>query len=235
MRTLVIIPTYNEKDNIFFVLQKIILLYHEAIDVLVVDDNSPDGTAEQVATLQHSYSSIFLLKRVGKIGLASAYIDGFTYAIEHDYDVVIQMDADLSHDPLYIKNFLEQITHHDVVVGSRYMKGGGVKAWSLFRRVLSFLGNFYAQIILGMSTRDLTGGYNCWRMNTLKNMGLRNIRSQGYSFQIELKYKAHISNASLFEIPIIFSDRTSGKSKFSKYIFFEAMWRVWWMRLFIGR
>jgi dolichol-phosphate mannosyltransferase len=230
MRKLVIIPTYNEKQNIEPVIRQILALKIPQLDILVIDDNSPDDTAKVVDELKKTLPGIFLIKRAGKLGLGTAYITGFKWAIRHEYDAMVEMDADLSHDPKALNNLFVQAEKHDFVIGSRYVKGGGVVNWPFKRRLLSKLGSLYARAILGVKIHDFTGGYNLWKKEILKRIGLNDIKSEGYSFQIEMKYRAVKAGFKFTEVPIIFNDRVNGKSKMSARIFKEAIWRVWWLR-----
>jgi dolichol-phosphate mannosyltransferase len=239
VKTLVIIPTYNELENIARLFEGLGRAYSEApwaFDVLVVDDNSPDGTAAAVKALQASADRprIRLLEREGKGGLASAYLAGFELAKREGYEAVVEMDADLSHDPGQLPAILTALADHDFAIGSRYVAGGGVTGWGALRRFMSRGGGLFSQIILGCPIRDLTGGYNAWRMTALDAIGLGLIISKGYSFQVELKYRALRKGRSYMEVPIIFADRTHGKSKMSKEIFFEAIKNVIVLRKSVG-
>jgi dolichol-phosphate mannosyltransferase len=231
-KTLIIIPTYNEKENI----AELIPLIFETLPqthILVVDDNSPDGTGDIVEGLIRATYPVQLniLRRAGKLGLGTAYIAGFKWALERDYDLVFEMDADFSHDPKYLPAFIAMSASHDLVLGSRYVPGGGVRNWGMIRQFISRGGSFYARTILGLSIRDLTGGFKCFRREVLKNIGLDQIKSNGYSFQIEMTYRAACKGYRIGETPIIFEDRTAGKSKMSRKIFLEAITMVWRLRL----
>ena len=228
---LIIIPTYNERDNIEALLA-LITRTDPAAHILIVDDNSPDRTYEIVEGLMQSVypGQLFLLKRAGKMGLGTAYIAGFKWALPRDYDYVFEMDADFSHDPKYLPDFLAAIQTHDVVLGSRYVSGGGVKNWGVIRKFISRGGSLYARTILGLSLRDLTGGFKCFRREVLEAIDLDGIRSNGYSFQIEMTYRAKCKGFRIVETPIIFEDRTAGKSKMSRKIFLEAVLMVWKLR-----
>jgi len=228
-KTLVIIPTYNEAGNIVRLIHKI----HETapdFSILVIDDNSADGTADAVTGLMEADKRVHLLKRPGKLGLGTAYITGFKWALEHGYDYVFEMDADFSHNPAHIPQFVEAIKEADLVLGSRYVPGGGVVNWPLFRRIISKGGSLYSRTILGLPYKDLTGGYKMFRRSTLEKIGLDQVGSEGYSFQIELTYRAHKLGLKIVETPIIFEERQEGYSKMSKKIFLEAVIRVWQMR-----
>jgi len=229
---LIIIPTYNESDNIEKLLD-LISRTDPAAHVLIVDDNSPDRTYEIVERLmQTSYPGrLFLLKRAGKLGLGTAYIAGFKWALARDYDYIFEMDADFSHDPKYLPAFLAAIEKNDLVLGSRYVPGGGVKNWGLLRKFISRGGSLYARTILGLSLRDLTGGFKCFRRQVLEAIDLDSVKSNGYSFQIEMTYRARCQGFRICETPIVFEDRTAGKSKMSRKIFLEAVLMVWKLRL----
>ena len=231
MQTLVIIPTYNERENIEALLTQV-LQQQADVHVLVVDDNSPDLTSELVEEFGRSKypGQVHLLKRPGKLGLGTAYVDGFRWALSHSYDYVVQMDADFSHNPIYLPDFLKEIQQSDVVLGSRYIPGGGVKGWGLLRQLISKGGNIYARTILRLPFRDLTGGYKCFRREVLEAIGLDEIRARGYAFQIETTYRAICKGFTVTEIPIVFEDRIRGKSQFSFHIFLEAVAIVWRLR-----
>ena len=227
MNPLIIIPTYNEVDNIYSIVSQI----NDVLDgveysLLIVDDNSNDGTKDEIAKLQEKYSNIMILNRVGKLGLASAYIQGFKLGIEKGFDAFIQMDADFSHNPKYLIDMLKELENHDVVIGSRNIKGGSVLGWSFLRNFISKGGSLYSKLILGCPINDLTGGFNAWKKEILEKINLDMIISKGYSFQIEMKYKAYKKEAKIKEFPIIFEDRKMGNSKMSKSIFFEALLNI---------
>lgn len=229
---LIIIPTYNEKDNV----EKLLALITQtdpAAHILIVDDNSPDRTYEVIEGLmQEKYPGrLHLLKRAGKLGLGTAYIAGFKWALARDYDYIFEMDADFSHDPKYLPDFLAAIQKNDLVLGSRYVPGGGVKNWGFLRRLISQGGSFYARTILGLSLRDLTGGFKCFRREVLAAIDLDGIKSNGYSFQIEMTYRASRKGFRIAETPIVFEDRQVGQSKMSRKIFIEAVVMVWRLRL----
>lgn len=222
----IIIPTYNEKENLKKLLPQIFDLNIEGLSVLVVDDNSPDGTGELVEELKKDNLSLDVLHREQKMGLGRAYVAGFKEALARGADYIFEMDADLSHDPKYLPNFLEEIKKADLVLGSRYIKGGGVSNWNLLRRLISRFGNIYARNILWMRPHDLTGGYKCYRRQVLEKIGLDELSSVGYNFQIETTYKAYKLGFKIVETPIIFTERAEGKSKFSPKIMLESFWRV---------
>ncbi|MCF7801243.1 MAG: polyprenol monophosphomannose synthase [Candidatus Marinimicrobia bacterium] len=228
---LTIIPTYNEKENVPKVIDRILKLPVQT-DILIIDDNSPDGTADLVRQVQQEHDEIKLLERPGKLGLGTAYVAGFKYAIEHGYETVVQMDGDFSHDPAELLNFLKQIEKYDLVIGSRYIQGISVINWPLSRLMLSYFASVYIRVITGMPVRDGTGGFKCWRVEFLKELNLDTVRSNGYSFQVEMNFRAWRKRPDkVKEIPIIFVDRTVGQSKMSRAIVYEAIYRVWQLRL----
>ena len=228
MKVLIVVPTYNEIENISPFIQRLFQIIPDYVNILVVDDNSPDGTGKTVELLLSDYPNrLFLMAREGKQGLASAYIAGFHWGLSRDYDVFLEMDADFSHKPEYIPEMLEQIKTYDVVIGSRNIKGGGVEGWPLLRNMISKGGSLYSQLVLSCPVKDLTGGFTMWRKAALEKIGLDTIISKGYSFQIEMKFKAYQSGCSIKEIPIVFVDRKYGNSKMSKKIFMEALVNIW--------
>ncbi len=229
MKSIIIIPTYNEKENISEIIPAV---FAQAPDVhiLVVDDHSPDGTAEVVKSLQSKCPALHLLSRAGKEGLGRAYIAGFQWALERGYDFIVEMDADLSHRPQDLPALLKAGETHDYVIGSRYTEGGGTENWTWMRKLISRGGSFYSRMILGVPIRDWTGGFNGWRAPVLRALDLPTIRSNGYSFQIELKYKAAKKGYKFIEVPIRFVDRKAGQSKMSGKIVIEAFYRVWQIR-----
>lgn len=227
---LVIIPTYNELENIQNIVPDI-LSRDERLQVLVVDDNSPDGTADAVRTLMNGNGDrVHLLEREKKMGLGTAYVAGFKYAIAQGYDYVFEMDADFSHDPGTLPRFLEAIEEYDLVLGSRYIQGVNVVNWPMKRLLLSYFANQYTRIVTGLPVRDATGGFKCFRVEVLKSIDLDQVRSNGYSFQIEMSFKAWKKGYRIHEIPIIFMDRRVGISKMSKKIVREAVTMVWRLR-----
>jgi dolichol-phosphate mannosyltransferase len=230
MKNLVITPTYNEIKNIEKLIDLIIKNTSNS-DILVIDDNSPDGTSIKVKELQKKHKNLYLENRPEKAGLGTAYIYGFKWAIKNNYDSVVQMDADLSHDPKEISNLLIELDTNDLVIGSRYVQGISVVNWPIRRLILSYGANLYSRLITGMPIKDGTGGFKAWKTDLLRNINFKNIRSQGYSFQIEMNFKAWVLNAKITEFPIIFVDRTIGESKMSKSIMLEAIWVVWRLRL----
>jgi len=238
IRILVIIPTYNEADNIPRILPQV-LGQDPRIDVLVVDDGSPDGTADLVETLageagllREEGARIELLRRTAKDGLGRAYVAGFAWGLEKGYDVLIQMDADLSHPPTSLPDLIQGLEEADVVMGSRYV-GGRVNVinWPITRLLISLFGSAYARTITGLPVRDATGGFNAYRRQVLEAIDLHRIQSNGYSFQIELKFRAWRRGFKLLEVPIVFTERETGESKMSKRIVREAIWRVWKLRI----
>lgn len=226
-KTLVVIPTYNEVQNIQLVCQAVLDLKIRGLSILVVDDNSPDGTADRVRQLQKINSNVELIVRESKMGLGSAYVRGFRFAIEKKFDYIFEMDADFSHDPREIPSFLFSIQENDLVIGSRYIQGVNVINWPLSRLMLSYFANVYTRLITGMPIQDSTSGYKCFRRNVLEAINLDKITSDGYAFQIEMDFKALKLGFKLKEIPIIFVDRFIGHSKMSKKIVREAAWVVW--------
>ncbi len=229
---LIVIPTYNERDNLVELL-KIIYSEVKDIHILIVDDNSPDGTGNLVKELMtDTYKEqLFLLQRAGKLGLGTAYIAGFKWALAHNYNYIFEMDADFSHNPKYLKAFIKAAESCDLVLGSRYITGGGVTNWNLMRRIISRGGSLYSRIILGLPFMDLTGGFKCFRREVLEKINLDDVRSNGYSFQIELTYRAFLKNFRIKEVPIVFEERAAGKSKMSRKIFAEAILMVWKLRM----
>jgi dolichol-phosphate mannosyltransferase len=236
-RYLVIVPTYNERDNLP---RKIPLILRQdpLLDVLVVDDASPDGTGQLADEMAAADSRVNVLHRGSKDGLGTAYLAGFAWGLERRYEILFEMDADISHPPDALPKFLEKIRDCDVVIGSRYV-GGRVTVvnWPMSRLLVSYFGSWYARTITRMPVRDATGGFNCWRRKVLETVGLERVRSNGYAFQIELKFRAWTAGYRLLEIPILFTERDSGESKMSKKIVREAVWRVWWLKLsaLVGR
>lgn len=225
-KALVIIPTYNEKENIRQIVAAV-LAQAANVEVLVVDDGSPDGTGEIVAELGRAEPRIHLLRRAGKMGLGTAYIAGFKWGLARGYDFLMEMDADFSHDPKEIPNFLKAIQENDLVLGSRYKDGVRVVNWPLRRLFLSRGASYYVRIITGLPIHDPTGGFKCFRRQVLEALDLDGIRSNGYAFQVEMSYKTWMKGFRIAEIPITFADRYAGKSKMSGRIVREALWMVW--------
>jgi dolichol-phosphate mannosyltransferase len=222
----IIIPTYNEKSNIEKLLEQVFGLDIENLHILVVDDNSPDGTGQLVESLKSKYSNLEILHRNEKSGLGRAYIAGFKYVLKKDSDLIFEMDADFSHHPKYIPEFLKAAENYDLVLGSRYIKGGGTENWNWLRKLISRFGNIYARLILGVPFKDLTGGFKCYRRKVLESINLDNLESVGYNFQIETTYHAWKKGFKITEIPIIFTERAEGKSKFDVKIIIESFWKV---------
>ncbi len=226
MKALVIIPTYNEADNVSAIIDEV-LKQDKNLEVLIVDDNSPDGTSEIVEKKQIKNKKIQLLKRARKMGLGSAYVAGFKYALEPDFDYIFEMDADFSHDPVVIPDMLKEIKTNDLIIGSRYLGGINVVNWPLRRLMLSFFAAHYVRFITGMPINDPTGGFKCFRRKVLETIDLDKILSDGYSFQIEMNFRTWQRKFKIKEIPIVFTDRRSGQSKMSKKIVREAIFVVW--------
>ena len=230
-RALVIVPTYNERENIVRLIETV-LAQDPRLEVLVVDDGSPDGTGELVDGLGSRNDRIHLLKRARKLGLGTAYIAGFRWALERGYDFVFEMDADFSHDPAHLPQFLRAIEDADLVLGSRYRSAKvTVVNWPIERLILSYFANVYARRVTGLAVWDATGGFKCFRRAVLEAIDLDAVRSNGYAFQIEMSYRAWKKGFRIVEIPIVFVDRTEGQSKMSKAIVREAIWMVWRLRL----
>ena len=221
MKTLIVTPTYNERKNIRELVSTLFELNPD-FHILVVDDSSPDGTAEIVEEIQAGCTNLHLLSRNEKTGLGAAYIAGFNYALERDYEVVVQMDADMSHDPKDVPFLIEAIENADLSIGSRYISGINVVNWPLQRLIISYGANIYTRLVTRLPVRDATGGFKCWRREALEAINLDGVRSQGYSFQIEMTYRAWLKGFRITEIPIIFVDRTVGESKMTRSIMLEA-------------
>ena len=226
MKTLIIIPTYNEIENIEQLLEQV-LAKSETIEVLVIDDNSPDGTALRVKFMQSSEPRIHLLERPGKMGLGSAYVTGFKYALEKGYDYIMEMDADFSHNPDDIPRFLETAKKYDLVIGSRYCDGVNIIHWPIKRLLISYIASKYVRTITRMPVKDPTSGFKCFRRKVLESIDLDKILSDGYAFQIEMNFKAWVKGFRIKEIPIVFTERLNGVSKMSRKIVWEAAWMVW--------
>ena len=229
-RALVIVPTYNERFNIARLIPAV-LAQDPSIEMLVVDDGSPDGTGGVVDAIAANNDRVHVVHREGKLGLGTAYIAGFRWALERKYDLVFEMDADFSHNPELLPEFLQAIKEADVVLGSRY-QGGRVNVvnWPMSRLFLSYAANIYARAVTGLPVSDTTGGFKCFPRNVLESIDLNSVKSNGYAFQIEMSFRAWKRGFRLFEIPIIFVDRTEGVSKMSKKIVREAIWMVWRLR-----
>jgi dolichol-phosphate mannosyltransferase len=229
-RSLIIFPTYNEKENIEKIVRAV-LTKDPGINVLIVDDNSPDGTGEIADRLAVENPRIYVEHRTNKAGLGTAYIHGFRWALENNFDYIFEMDADFSHSPDYLPDFLEAIKDNDLVLGSRYISGVNVINWPMSRLMLSYFANVYSRLVTGIPIRDATGGFKCFRRVVLEAINLDAVKSNGYTFQIEITMRAYVKKFRIKEIPIIFTDREHGTSKMSKKIVREAIWMVWWLRL----
>ena len=224
MKNLIILPTYNESKNIVQIIE-LIFKQDDSLDILVIDDNSPDGTADIVKNLKND--NIFILERNSKKGLGSAYVEGFSWSIENNYQNIVQMDSDLSHDPKEILPMINLLKTNDLVIGSRYKGGLRVINWPVRRLYISYFANLYARIITGVPVKDLTAGFKAWRSDTLKKINFNQCSSQGYCFQIETSFRAFQKGCKLIEHPIVFTDRTVGESKMSKNVMIEAVFKVW--------
>ena len=230
MKTVIISPTYNESENIKTLIDEVFKRdpdYH----MLIVDDSSPDGTALIVKKLQQTYPNLHLKIRDKKDGLGKAYIFGFNWALKKNFDAIAQMDADMSHHPKEIKKMTQLLANNDVSIGSRYIDGVSVVNWPIRRLILSYGANVYSRIVTGMPIKDATGGFKVWRKEVLESIDLNKVRSSGYSFQIEMNFRAWIKGYKLIEHPIIFIDRTVGQSKMSRSIMLEAILMVWRLRI----
>ncbi len=229
---LVIIPTFNEADNIGRLLVDLRELYSSTVDILVIDDNSPDGTADIVRSMQHETSGIYLITRERKLGLGTAYITGFRYAMQKGYRYIVEMDADYSHDPAVVHRLFDAMSDSDLVIGSRYMNNTiNVVNWPLGRLMLSKMASIYTRVVTGMPVDDPTSGFKCFSSEVLRALDLQKISSQGYSFQIEMNFRVWKKGFVIKEIPIVFVDRTVGKSKMTKQNIREAIWMVWWLKI----
>jgi len=233
-RALVVVPTYNEADNITKLIPRI-LAAGDSFEVLVVDDNSPDMTAEAVKALMEANPRVHLLQREKKMGLGTAYVAGFRYALQKGFDFIFEMDADFSHDPAELPIFFQKAQQCDLVIGSRYVAGVNVVNWPIRRLLLSYMANVYTRWITGMPVRDATGGFKCYRRTVLEEIDLDAIHSNGYAFQIEMTWWAVQRGFRVGEVPIIFYGRDHGVTKFSKAILWEAVWAVWKLRLGLVR
>jgi dolichol-phosphate mannosyltransferase len=229
-RALVIVPTYNERENIERLIATV-LAQDASLDILVVDDGSPDGTGEIVDRIAEQNPRVHAVHRPRKMGLGTAYLSGFRWALERDYAYMFEMDADFSHDPAHLPQFLSAIQNCDLVLGSRYRNGRvTVVNWPMTRLLLSYFANIYARVVTGLELGDATGGFKCFRRSVLEGIPLDQVRSNGYAFQIEMSFRAVRKNFRITEIPIVFVDRTDGESKMSKHIVREAIWMVWRLR-----
>ena len=229
MKPIVLLPTYNEREN----LPRMIPAIRSAIvaDILVIDDSSHDGTGELADGIARQNAFVSVIHRPGKLGLGTAYIEGFRWALARPYDVIVQMDSDFSHDPRDLSRLVQELKDADLAIGSRYVPQGRIEGWTFYRKWISAFGNFYARAILGSPVRDLTGGFKAWKRIVLESLDFSSILSDGYAFQIETTYGAASNGFRVAEIPIIFRDRRFGRSKLSKKIVFEAVWKVWKLRL----
>ena len=230
MKALLIIPTYNERENISRIIS-IVLEKQAELEVLIVDDNSPDGTAQIVKDLMASESRIHILERPGKMGLGSAYVQGFKYALEKGYDFILEMDADFSHNPDDVPRLLEAAQSKDLVIGSRYCNGVNIVNWPIKRLLISYFASKYVRAITGMPVKDPTGGFKCFRRKVLESINLDKILSDGYAFQIEMNFRAWVKGFRMHEIPIVFTERLNGVSKMSRHIVWEAAWMVWHLQI----
>ncbi len=235
-RALVVVPTYNERVNLPLIVPAI-LDQDPCVEVLIVDDNSPDGTGQLADALAAENERVHVLHRPGKQGLGKAYLAGFRWALDHGYDLILEMDADFSHDPKYIPELLRAADRADLVIGSRYLTGVNVINWPIGRLLLSYFANQYARSVTGLPLTDSTGGFKCFRRRVLEAISFDTVKSNGYSFQIEMSFRAWQKGFRLIEIPIVFTDRIEGQSKMNKRIVREAIWMVWWLRLraLVGR
>jgi dolichol-phosphate mannosyltransferase len=231
LKILIIIPTYNERQNIGNLVQAIFELGIDDLQVLIVDDNSPDGTAEVAKELQKSQPKLHLIQRERKMGLGTAYVAGFHFALRHSFEWIMEIDADFSHDPKDIPRFMKACEMSDLVVGSRYVKGVNVINWPLSRLLLSIGASTYTRLITGLPLKDCTSGFKCFRREVLESIDLDRIQSDGYSFQIEMNFRAWKKGFRITELPIVFVDRRAGISKMSKRIVREAIWMVWKLKL----
>ena len=229
-RVLIVVPTYNERENIVLLIPEIKKTLPRA-HILVVDDSSPDGTSQAVKQLAENVDGVFVLDRAAKKGLGKAYISGFRWALERDYEFIFEMDADFSHNPAYLPQLLEAAGENDLVIGSRYIRGVNVVNWPMSRLLLSYFANRFARFVTGIRVADCTGGYKCFRRAVLESLNFDDVSSSGYSFQIELNYFAWKKGFRLKEIPIIFTDRLRGSSKMSTGILHEALLLVWKLRI----
>lgn len=230
MKPLIIIPTYNEKENISRLLD-IVLGLEPKLDILIIDDGSPDGTGDIVQACMESEPRIQLIRRPGKMGLGSAYVTGFRYALQRDYTHIMEMDADFSHNPNDVPRLLQAARNNDLVIGSRYSNGVNIVNWPIKRLLISYFASKYVRVITGMPVKDPTGGFKCFNRKVLESIDLDRILSDGYAFQIEMNFRAWAKGFSIAEIPIIFTERINGVSKMSRHIVWEAAWMVWRLQI----
>lgn len=230
LKAIVVIPTYNECDNIRQLATEV-LKQHECLNLLIVDDNSPDGTGRIADEMAAADRRITVLHRPGKLGLGSAYLQGFKIALDKGADFIIEMDADFSHDPAILPVFLDQMQQYDLVIGSRYLNGVSVVNWPIRRLILSYFASVYTRMITGLNVRDCTSGFKCFRRAALERIDLSRVKSDGYSFQIEMNFRCAEMGMRIAEVPIIFIDRHAGTSKMSRKIVFEAVVMVWKLKL----
>jgi len=229
VKTFIVVPTYNEKDNLPMLVESLFKLNIEDLHILIVDDNSPDGTGEIADEIKgKTPDRVSVLHRKGKLGLGTAYLTGFKYCLEQDADQIVQMDADFSHNPKKVTELIDRLKVSDMALGSRYVRGGSLdEEWAFWRKGLSSFGNLYTRLILKMPIKDVTGGFRAWKRETLEGIPLERVKSQGYAFQIEMAYITHLAGYSISEVPIYFADRSRGDSKMSLKIQIEAAKRVW--------
>ncbi len=229
VKTFIVVPTYNEKDNLPILVESLFKLDIEDLHILIVDDNSPDGTGEIANEIKEKIPDrVSVLHRKGKLGLGTAYLTGFKYCLDQGGDQIVQMDADFSHNPKKVTELIERLKVSDMALGSRYVRGGSLdEDWAFWRKGLSSFGNLYTRMILRMPVKDVTGGFRAWKRETLEGIPLERVKSQGYAFQIEMAYITHLTGYSISEVPIYFADRSRGDSKMSLKIQIEAAKRVW--------
>ncbi|MBU0480396.1 MAG: polyprenol monophosphomannose synthase [Proteobacteria bacterium] len=230
MKKLVILPTYNEKENLAQIVA-MVLAVDSSFEVLIVDDHSPDGTGEIADLLASSETRVHVLHREKKLGLGTAYLEGFRFALDRNFDLIFEMDADFSHNPEYLPDFVEASRTFDLVIGSRYLQGVNVINWPLSRLLLSYGANMYVRLVTGLGLRDATSGFRCFRREVLEEIDLHKISSEGYAFQIELAYICWRKGFAVGEIPIVFVERRAGKTKMSRRVIAEAVWIVWKLKL----
>ncbi len=230
MKTLIIIPTYNEIENIESLIG-VLLRDNDNLDILVMDDNSPDGTADVVKKIMETTDRVHIIERPGKMGLGSAYVTGFKFALEHDYEYIMEMDADFSHDPADVPRLIEAAKYNDLVIGSRYCNGVNIVNWPFHRLLISFFASKYVRFITHMPINDPTAGFKCFRRKVLESIDLDSILSDGYSFQIEMNFRAWVKGFKIKEVSVIFTERAGGVSKMNRGIVFEAVWMVWYLQI----